>query len=1069
MARRNILVADYFVESKIKKLVDVREFRRGQALYFRSELEGVEQDHRHVQLTVYDVPHPFDVTFIAEDGEAIPTCSCEVGKGIPGNWCRHAVAGALAMYNWLFRNPPVTWEMRIDKLVDQRAQRAKTSKVDQILIFVLGHLYSGWYPAVNLASTKGLSADIVDAIAAGQFPADFLPAPASLRQVRSSFDQSRLINASPDLVAAAGASLVFTKGQLYGKDRASLFGQILPALRNAPVFVSDPARNTLRPVRISDQIAVPGLVVGETDGDLTMMPEIVVEGKAIRADNGHIAMMIESPLWMMIGDVVTRVDTSRMDVEDIFDTAGITIPSDERNDFIANYLAPLAERVPLSGDSLHWEILETAATPRLYLSQNEDAVQLELRFAYGEYELTYTPNATGRGVRRKAGTNELVQIVRQPEREAEAYAGLLEQGLRRGQKPGELALRARTNVIEFLMHGIPALAAAGYEVYGEELIKSARVNRSRPHISLNVGSGIDWFDVKLSVDFDGVKASLKEIRNAIRHKVKYVKLTDGTYGQLPEDWLEQYRRLFVLGEVGEESVKLRTTQALLLDELLAADDPARYDEAISGALSRLRSFDHVEPVDVPEGLCADLRPYQKAGYDWLHFLRQYGFGGCLADDMGLGKTVQALAFLLWLKHHPADAEEAKRPALVVVPRSLVVNWQREANRFAPELKVLINADSTRVRDIRKLAGNDVVLTTYGTMLRDIGHLSKVRFRYAILDEAQVIKNPAALISKAARMIKADHRLTLTGTPIENSTLDLWSQFDFLNPGLLGTLEQFKSEYAGSIERAQDPAAAAALRKLVFPFILRRTKDQVAPELPPRTERLIVADMDTEQREMYDKYRNHYRAQLLGLIDEGGMNKARMKVLEGLLRLRQIANHPKLVEHDTTVGSVKLEGLIETLSTLQEEGHKVLVFSQFVQMLRLIKAELDAAGLAYEYLTGQTKDRQSVVDRFQTDASVPFLLISLRAGGVGLNLTAADYVMHVDPWWNPAVEMQASDRTHRIGQDKPVFVYKFIVRDTVEDKVLLLQDRKRQLVTQVIASDTGFFKSLTRDDVNVLFD
>ena len=354
------------------------------------------------------------------------------------------------------------------------------------------------------------------------------------------------------------------------------------------------------------------------------------------------------------------------------------------------------------------------------------------------------------------------------------------------------------------------------------------------------------------------------------------------------------------------------------------------------------------------------------------------------------------------------------------------------------------------------------------LLRDIEMLMHYEFNYLILDEAQAIKNPLAETAKAARLLRGQHRLTLTGTPVENNTLELWSQFAFLNPGLLGNADYFREEFATPIERKGDESAAQFLRKMVYPFILRRTKDQVAADLPPRTERQMLCDMEPAQRKLYDQKRDYYRALLLKLIEKDGINNARFKVLEGLLRLRQICNHPRLVEKSFKGDSAKFELLMETLATLHAEGHKALIFSQFVQMLKLVQAELKKRRVPFAYLDGQTKDRQERVDAFQNDPDIPFFLISLKAGGVGLNLTSADYVIHIDPWWNPAVEMQATDRTHRIGQDKPVFVYKMIVRDSVEEKIIQLQERKRALVTQLIATESSFFKSLTADDVKTLF-
>lgn len=1073
MARRNILTAELFDKQRIIGRVDTTAYRQGEALFFRSGVWVESCEHRSAVLSVNESGRRQKVVFEAEGGDAAPTCGCDQAKSERGFWCRHAVAAALSLYSWLHRYPPVTWDARVDRLIETRIKKGASIVPDQILTFSLDSTYYNWTISANLVSTKGLDPATIDRLLSSADPAQFEPLAKSAKTVKASLDPSRVINGAPEYIAAAGTCVLLENMRLYGKERGAAIANLLPLMKNALFFRGAHGNPFAASVRVSDDLAEPRLVLSEEASGLRLKPELVVDGQSFDMSDKTLAVIVDSPPWVYASGIVARVNTARLELADLVDGDGIIVPAEDREEFLDQYLGPLAERLPLTGNSLKWTQVKEEPKPRLYLTQRDEGVIGLLRFGYGQFETPYQASAAAELIRRNPGTLELIRIERDLERETMFQKELFAQGLRRGKVADEFPLRARTNVFEFLMRGVPRLMEAGFEVFGEELIKGARVNRSRPRISFDIGSGIDWFDVKVSVDFDGIKASLKDIRHAIRHKERYVKLGDGTYGQLPEDWLEQYRRLFVFGEVGDESVKLRKSQALLLDMLFSESEDARFDVGIGESLSRLREFTGVAPVAIPEGLNADLRPYQKAGYDWLHFLREYGFGGCLADDMGLGKTIQALTFLLWLKQNPAVNASGKplppAPSLIVVPRSLIVNWQREAARFAPDLRILVNADSARARDTVQFVDYDIVLTTYGTMLRDIGHLSKYRFRYGILDESQVIKNPVALVSKAARMLKADGRLTLTGTPIENSTLDLWSQFDFLNHGLLGTLEQFKAEFATAIEREQDVKAGAFLRKMVFPFILRRTKDQVAPELPPRTERVIVTDMDPPQREIYDRYRNHYRGLLLGIIDQGGVNNARMKILEGLLRLRQIANHPKLVEHETTAGSVKLEGLLETLVTLKAEGHKVLVFSQFVQMLRIIKPELDQLGMKYEYLTGQTKNRQEVVDNFQNDPSVSVLLISLRAGGLGLNLTAADYVIHVDPWWNPAVEMQASDRTHRIGQDKPVFVYKFVVRDTVEDKVLMLQERKRDLVSQVVTSETGFFKTLSADDIGVLFD
>jgi len=591
------------------------------------------------------------------------------------------------------------------------------------------------------------------------------------------------------------------------------------------------------------------------------------------------------------------------------------------------------------------------------------------------------------------------------------------------------------------------------------------------------------------VEFGDQQISLHDLRKAMKRGERYVKLADGSIGQIPEEWLSKYKHLWNLAQETEDGFRVSDFHLPLIDSLLEEDatlqisSPRGAPPDLTQRRERLRNFEQIEPQPFPKGFVGELRSYQKHGFDWLHFLKNYKFGGILADDMGLGKTVQMLAYLQSLKevmvergsskekrsrHRPSGAVSGSAASLLVVPKSLIANWQRESERFTPGLRFLEHMGSLRSKDTSIFHNYDVVLTTYGTMLRDVEILRTYKFSHIILDESQAIKNPLAKSAKAARSLNGDHRLVMTGTPVENNTFELWSQFAFLNPGLLGSLEYFKREFANPIESTGDEESAALLRKLVYPFILRRTKEQVAPELPPRTERTLYTDMSSAQKKLYILTREHYRAKLLGLIESEGIDDTRFKILEGLLRLRQIAIHPALVEKTYKGEAPKFEVLLETLDTLKAENHKALIFSQFVETLKLVRRELDGRRIKYVYLDGRTLNRQSRVDLFQNDPSISFFLISLKAGGVGLNLTAADYVIHLDPWWNPAVEMQASDRAHRIGQNKPVFVYKIIARDTVEEKILQLQEKKRALVKSIIATEASFFKSLTKEDVKTLF-
>ncbi|MGQ0647088.1 MAG: DEAD/DEAH box helicase [Gemmatimonadaceae bacterium] len=591
----------------------------------------------------------------------------------------------------------------------------------------------------------------------------------------------------------------------------------------------------------------------------------------------------------------------------------------------------------------------------------------------------------------------------------------------------------------------------------------------RPAIDfeVEVSTGIDWFDVKGEVRFEGVSASLPELLGALRKGERLVPLSDGSFGLLPDEMLERVVLLASTGALRNGSLRYSRGQAGVLDALLAATPRVNVDAMFARVRTELRSFDGIAPRDPPVGFHGTLRPYQREGLGWLGFLRRMGFGGCLADDMGLGKTVQAIALLLERR------EASDGPSLVVVPNSLVFNWQQEVARFAPDLRVLAHHGGKRKREAPDFGDVDLVITTYGTLRRDAVALAAVEFDYVILDEAQAVKNAETASSKAARTLRARHRLAMTGTPIENRLTELWSLFEFLTPGLLGSSAHFARAVGRPSADAplpptdSDPGRALLARAL-RPYILRRTKEQVAPELPAKLEQTLFVDLSLADRRRYDELRDHYRASLMGRIAAAGMARSKVHVLEALLRLRQAACHPGLMKPELAgESSSKLDVLEARVSEIVAERHKVLVFSQFTSLLAIVKRAFDRAGIVYEYLDGKTRKREESVRRFQEAPDCPVFLISLKAGGLGLNLTAADYVFLLDPWWNPAVEAQAIDRTHRIGQTRRVFATRIIARDTVEEKVLQLQEQKRDLADAIIRADTGPLSTLTREDLELL--
>lgn len=579
-------------------------------------------------------------------------------------------------------------------------------------------------------------------------------------------------------------------------------------------------------------------------------------------------------------------------------------------------------------------------------------------------------------------------------------------------------------------------------------------------VAFRVQSGIDWFELHGDIDFGGQTIPFPELLAALARGDTTVRLDDGSLGIIPEEWAKKFGLLAGLGTAEDDHMRFAANQVALLDALLSAQESVQVDDRFAELAEKFRTFSGVEPCPEPSGFEGSLRTYQREGLGWLRFLREFHFGGCLADDMGLGKTVQLLALLEYAKRENPDAG----PSLVVVPKSLLFNWKQECIRFTPDLRVIEYIGIERAGMRQEIKSCDLLLTTYGTLRRDIMHLKDVSFNYVVLDEAQAIKNSGSQVAKAARLLKARHRVALSGTPIENHLGDLWSIFEFLNPGMLGRSTLFRS-FTGDGDEKNRSLLGQAMR----PFILRRTKKQVAADLPDKLEETIYCDMTDRQRELYEELRDHYRQSLLGMVQTEGLSKSRMHVLEALLRLRQAACHPALLDHGGRLDeSAKLDVLVPQLQELIEEGHKALVFSQFTSMLGIVREHLDNAGITYEYLDGQTRDRKSRVERFQSDPNCGVFLISLKAGGLGLNLTAADYVFLLDPWWNPAVEAQAIDRAHRLGQKRNVFAYRLIVRDTVEEKIAELQRRKRQLADGILEADASVMSDLSADDLELLF-
>jgi superfamily II DNA or RNA helicase len=734
---------------------------------------------------------------------------------------------------------------------------------------------------------------------------------------------------------------------------------------------------------------------------------------------------------------------------------GFIVPIEEGDAFIQELMAmPVLPRLSFPDELKHEEV---RITPRPQLTViapqrknpwDADRLHWKLSFDYEGHIIAYED--PGRGFLMAEPRRFLI---RDRVAEQQAYEKVLSLGFREIKSYGDVQREVAPRNVP---RAVRELLAAGWHVEAE-----GKVYRRPGALSLSVTSGIDWFELHGEIRFDDRIAKLPELLSALKRGESLVPLDDGTFGMLPEEWLKKYGMLAGFGAFHGDHFRFSRCQVGLLDALLASQPEFTCDYLFQHAREELMSFEGVQACDPPEGFVGTLRSYQKDGLGWIHFLEKFGFGGCLADDMGLGKTVQALAML-----EERRQKRSAAPSLVVAPKSLVFNWIQEAKRFTPQLKVLDHTGTDRPKPGEHFENYDLILTTYGTLRNDAVEFKDVQFDYCILDEGQMIKNASTQAAKATRLINAKHRLVLSGTPIENHLGELWSLFEFLNPGMLGSASVFKLSGLGA--RNPDSETRALLGKALRPFILRRTKAQVAPELPERFEQTLYCDLDSKQRKLYNELRDHYRRFLLNQVEREGMNKSKIQILEALLRLRQAALHPGLIDRmKKSQPSAKLEVLLPQLEQITEEEHKVLVFSQFTSFLAILREELDKQKTPYAYLDGQTRNRGGVVEQFQTDSACRLFLISLKAGGLGLNLTAAEYVYLLDPWWNPAVEAQAIDRTHRIGQTRKVFAYRIIARDTVEEKVLELQQTKRDLADAIINADNSLIRNLAKEDLELL--
>lgn len=803
------------------------------------------------------------------------------------------------------------------------------------------------------------------------------------------------------------------------------------------------------------------------DTETRYFPTIKYQNLRIEFMFKEAQIISNKPAWLLLNDVLYYFDgdIEGKKLQPFLAKRYISIPKATEATYFEKFVAPLIEKHHVYAEGFEIKTEQYEAIPVLKVYYVDGGLsQIQLYFRYGEYIFS-VENAHKVTVRLEQINDQYIfhRIKRAAEWEKKQFNLLLSLGLvktstllhtlevaQQDENPSYAA-------INWVNEHIEILAAAGFEI--EQASGQKRFVFGASKIDLEVKEGNDWFDIHAVVWFGKYQIPFLSLKQHILHKKRELILPDGEVAIIPDKWFTQFGSLFSLADT-QSGLKLKKHHIGLINDL-AEDSLANI--TLERKLQRLSDFENIADMQMPEFFMGSLRDYQKAGYNWFSFLRAYNFGGCLADDMGLGKTIQTLAMLQKVKEDD-QVTLAKTTSLIIMPTSLIYNWLSEAKKFTPKLKILAHTGTNRKKDIANFANFDVVITTYGVTRVDIEELQSFYFNYIILDESQNIKNPSSKSFKAVRRLKSKHRLILSGTPVENSVSDLWSQLTFLNPGLLGTQAFFYDEYVQAIEKKKDEEKARKLQSIIKPFVLRRTKEQVAAELPPKTEQIIYCNMSDDQSAYYEKTKSAYRNDLLQSMDDGTFAKKQVQLLQGLTALRQLANHPLMIDEKYEADSGKFENVIHTLDNVLKGGHKVLVFSQFVKHLDIFKKYFNEEQIPFAYLDGATRNRGEIVSEFQHNKDLKVFLISIKAGGVGLNLTQADYVFILDPWWNPAVEQQAVDRTHRIGQDKKVFIYKFIAKDTVEEKILALQNRKKSLANALITTEESFFKSLSKEDI-----
>lgn len=895
--------------------------------------------------------------------------------------------------------------------------------------------------------------------------------------------------------------------------------EVIPQLINKKVFLAGKDGNIAsKRIEVAQERCTVLFHFRREEQSIRYFPTIKFKGERIDFMMKGGIMLCTQPAWMCVGERIysfeKNVDGNKL--LPFLNKRFIEIPKSSEALYFKKFVVPLVEKFDVYAIGFEIQTISEKAVPVLQPDTGwENDLRLNLYFKYGKQSFPYHSNKKVSVILEQEGENYIFKRLRRAKEWELSQAEFLNQlGLSNtlGSQFQVISEFSNTNAtLSWLIKNKKLLIEKGFII--DQNVSGFNYSLDMPEISVNVKEYQDWFDVFAVVKFGKFEIKLSYLKKYILAGKREFELPDGKIAVIPEEWFSKYSSLFELGEEEDEKIRINRFHWGILDELDLEPDSKSIGQNLAQAFKSLSNFES-EPL--PMHFNATLRTYQKEGYDWFYILKSNHFGGCLADDMGLGKTIQALALLqrekeIWQDQIEKETSEITeeliietdsisrkgeikqisifdqslqgeanlpdikikksnipRPSsLLVLPTSLVFNWVNEAKKFAPELRILVHSGSSRIKDAKLFKLYDLVITTYGVMRLDIDILKQFKFHYIILDESQNIKNPDSQTARTARSLNSFNKLVLTGTPVENTINDLWSQMEFVNPGMLGSYSYFQKKFVVPIEKNNDEETMNKLQKMISPFILRRTKEQVAKELPEKTEQIIYCEMNENQEKMYEKTKSFYRNQILGSISNFGIEKSKLQILKGLLQLRQIANHPILADTNYSDGSGKFDEVSEKLYTAIQGNHKVLIFSQFVKHLEVFKKKLNQEGIRFSYLDGSMdqKSREKEIYLFNNEQDRPVFLISLKAGGVGLNLTAADYVFVLDPWWNPAAERQAIDRAYRIGQNKNVFVYKFISSKTVEEKILGLQEKKSGLAEGLIKVENSFLSKISQEDLD----